>query len=241
MWGRPVSGGRHVLVNRDLSLEFTAFLAASDWEVALLQEVPPRWAGSLAEATGSHRVRTLTSRNWMRPLTFPLARVRPQLVGSWEGGSNLILVREDRRRGLDLAGRHSKTVSRLPERRTVTIVKLENGLCIANLHAGTGQRAADDVITAARFATDWAGTAPLVLAGDFNAGSRNDVFRRLETEFDLTGASAPDAIDHILTRGIQAAGTPVLWPPGRRDVPDERSDRLIRLSDHPPVSRRIRL
>ena len=37
--------------------------------------------------------RTLTSRNQLALLTRPIARLRPDLMGSWEGGSNMILVR----------------------------------------------------------------------------------------------------------------------------------------------------
>jgi hypothetical protein len=36
-------------VNRDLSNEFTALIAGWDWDVALLQEVPPWWPGVLGE------------------------------------------------------------------------------------------------------------------------------------------------------------------------------------------------
>ena len=53
MLGRPVPGKTHVLLNRDLFNEFGAFLAAADWDIALLQEVPPRWDERLAAATGS--------------------------------------------------------------------------------------------------------------------------------------------------------------------------------------------
>ena len=38
----------HVQVNRDLCDEFAAVLAAARWDVALLQECPPRWAAALA-------------------------------------------------------------------------------------------------------------------------------------------------------------------------------------------------
>ena len=38
----------HVQVNRDLSAEFATLLAAAAWDVALLQECPPRFAAPLA-------------------------------------------------------------------------------------------------------------------------------------------------------------------------------------------------
>ena len=38
----------HAQVNRDLLAEFAAVLAAAEWDVALLQECPPRWGAPLA-------------------------------------------------------------------------------------------------------------------------------------------------------------------------------------------------
>lgn len=234
--GRPVTGDRHVLVNRNLFVEFAAFLAAAEWDLAMLQEVPPRWEKPLAEATRSRAVRTLTSRNWMRPFTFMAARRLPHLPGSWEGGSNLILIRP----GETVYRQRSVTLTCRPERRRVTMIGLAGGLVVANLHAGTGEGAGPDVLRAAAESVAWAGEAPLVLAGDFNARPRSStVFGRLEREFGLTGISGPDSIDHILVRGVAAAGRPVAWPPGRRDVPDPESGLLVRLSDHAPVVRDI--
>lgn len=230
--------GHHVQVNRDLSLEFAAFLAAADWDLALLQEVPPRWAGLLAAATGSESFRTLTARNWMRPLTSPVARVRPHLAGSWEGGSNLILVR---RRNQPVLDHRRATICRHPERRLVSMVRLEGGLCVANLHASTGAGAERDVLRAAGLVVEWAGQdAPVMLGGDFNIRPRSGlVFERLEREYGLAGATAPGAIDHILARNVQFPEPAAAWPPERRDVPDDRSDLLIRLSDHAPVTRTV--
>lgn len=238
MLGRPVRGERHVLVNRNLFFEFGAFLAAAEWDVALLQEVPPRWAKPLAAATGAERARTLTARNWMRPLTFPAARLRPHLTGSWEGGSNLILVRRPKR---GVVEHRSEVLTWLPERRVVSVIRLEGGTCVANLHASTGEAAAEDVLRAAGVAVAFAGEAPLVLGGDFNARpGRGDLFDRLEREFGLTGPTGPGAIDHLLVRRVPAADPPVAWPPERRDVPDRDFNLMIRLSDHPPVTRNLR-
>lgn len=229
-----------MLVNRNLFLEFAAFLAAAEWDVALLQEAPPRWAKPLAEAAGADGRRTLTSRNWMRPFTFPVARLRPHLAGSWEGGSNLILVRRPKQGVLE---HRTATLTRRPERRVVSVARLEVGVWVANFHASTGKAAGDDVLRAAEAAVSFAGEGtPLVLAGDFNVRpGRSDVFERLDREFGLTGPTGPDAIDHILVRNVPRAEPAVEWPAERRDVPDERSDLLIRLSDHPPVTRTIRV
>ena len=91
--GRRERNRTHVQVNRDLLDEFAAVLAAADWDVALLQECPPRWAEPLAAATGSAAHRALTSRNSLAPLRALVARLNPDLIASNEGGSNLTLVR----------------------------------------------------------------------------------------------------------------------------------------------------
>ena len=45
-------------------------LAGAEWDVALLQECPPRWARPLADACEAATHRVLTSRNWLLPLTL---------------------------------------------------------------------------------------------------------------------------------------------------------------------------
>ncbi len=228
-----------MLLNRDLSIEFRARLAAAEWDLALLQEVPPRWTGPLADATGADHRATLTSRNWMRPLTWPLARYRPHLAGSWEGGSNLILVRKGRP-GSAMVEHRSAVLSRLPERRMVSMARLECGLCVANFHAGTGGRAGGDVLRAAGLVDGWAGDNPLVLGGDFNTrpGS-GELFAELSERYGLGGATGNREIDHLLVRGAERIEAATDWPDGRRDVPDTESDLLVRLSDHAPVVSRI--
>ncbi|MCB0858396.1 MAG: endonuclease/exonuclease/phosphatase family protein [Solirubrobacterales bacterium] len=245
-FGRPVLGPDHVRLNRDLFREFAAFLAAAKWDIALLQEVPPRWGHRLAEATGSTGRMALTSRNWLRPVMSPVARFRPQLAGSWEGGSNLILVRgalpglDGYRRGAEITEFRKTALTWFPERRVMSMVRLGCGLSVANLHASTGVQASADVMRAARLATARAEEGPLVLGGDFNARPKSsDVFEKLEAEFDLTGVTASSSIDHVLIRGADSIEGPEAWPAGRRDVPDPETSLLIRLSDHSPVVRRI--
>lgn len=171
----------------------------------------------------------------MRPLTWPLARSRPHLTGSWEGGCNLILVRKGRP-GSAVAEHHRAVVARRPERRVVSMAITYGGLCVANLHASTGERAGKDVIEAARRVTEWADGRPLVLGGDFNArpGS-SDLFATLEREFGFSAATEPDAIDHLLVRGAGVLEPAASWSPERRVVPDPETGLKIRLSDHSPV------
>jgi endonuclease/exonuclease/phosphatase family metal-dependent hydrolase len=246
--GRPVAGKDHLRLNRDLFREFAAFLAAAKWDVALLQEVPPRWTHRLAEATGAEGRTALTSRNWMRPFTAPIARPRPQLVGSWEGGCNLILVRnavrgrDGFRPGSEIIDFRRSTLTWFPERRVMSMVELGCGLCVANLHASTGERAEGDVMMTARLATGRADGRPLLMGGDFNSRPRSgDLFERLDGEFGLAGATGPGSIDHLLVRGPELLEPAGSWPSARRDVPDPESGLLIRLSDHAPVSVKIKV
>ena len=244
--GRPVAGKKHVRLNRNLFREFAAFLAAAKWDIALLQEVPPRWTHRLAEATGSTGRAALTSRNWLRPVMSPVARLRPQLAGSWEGGSNLILVRnavpglDGYRPGMEITDFRKSTLTWFPERRVMSMVELGCGLSVANFHASTGEKAPGDVMRTARFAAGRAGESPLVLGGDFNVRPRrSDVFDRLEAEFGLTGVTGESSIDHLLVRGVEVLEPAEAWPPARRDVPDPESGLMIRLSDHAPVALRF--
>jgi len=244
--GKPVEGRKHVRLNRDLFHEFAAFLSAAKWDIALLQEVPPRWIPRLADATGSEARPALTSRNWLRPVMSPVARLRPHLAGSWEGGSNLILVRgatpglERSRPGSEIVDFRRSTLTWLPERRVMSMVELHCGLCVANFHASTGEKAAGDVMRAARLADGRADDRPLVFGGDFNArpGS-SDVFERLEGEFGLAGITSAGSIDHLLTRGVEVLEAAEAWPLVRRDVPDPGTGLMARLSDHAPVVMRI--
>lgn len=239
--GHPLPGDDHVLLNRDLFDEFAAFLAAAKWDIALLQEVPPRWDERLARATESFEFRALTSRNWMSPLMSPVARLRPHLPGSWEGGCNLILVRKERPGSL-ITQRANQTLCWWPERRTMTMVRMGDGLCVANLHASTGRVNGErDVFRAATEAIKWAGDVPLVLGGDFNIRPRksNDAFKRLSEEFGFSAPTEERSIDHLLLRGGIVDEPTVSWPPERREVPDADSDLLVRLSDHSPVVSRI--
>jgi endonuclease/exonuclease/phosphatase (EEP) superfamily protein YafD len=175
----------------------------------------------------------------MRPVTWPLARSRPHLTGSWGGGCNLILVRKGRP-GASVADHRRAVVARLPERRVVSMVATGAGLCVANLHASTGRGAVDDLLEAAGRAVEWAGGRPLVLGGDFNLRPRSsELFVRLEGEYGFSAPTEPGSIDHLLVRGAEVLEPAASWPPERRDVPDRETGLKIRLSDHSPVLSRI--
>ncbi len=161
----------HVQVNRPLLEEFTRLLAGLDWQVAMLQEAPPRWFRPLGQSLGASGALALTSRNCLPPLQRVLADWNPDLLASSEGGSNQMLVRgriESVRRLL---------LTRRPERRCMLWVRVslpEGRLCVANLHASAGlpHKAAVEVELAAERAVEWAEGDPLVLGGDFNVRPR---------------------------------------------------------------------
>lgn len=225
----------HVQVNRDLAREFAAVLCSSPWDVALLQECPPRWSASLAAACRAATQRSLTSRNWMGPARSIVARWNPDLLGSWEGGSNLTLVREPAADG-GLLDRRDLVLRRRPERRTMAFARLRCGVCIANLHASTTARLAEpELRLAAQTAVDWAGDDPLILGGDFNLRpSGSNVFQELAQRFELTAPTAPDSIDHLLVRRLAIVDPPTPWAPEDRELPCQ--DLRLRLSDHAPVA-----
>jgi endonuclease/exonuclease/phosphatase family metal-dependent hydrolase len=194
---------------RDLFDDFASAIDGWDWDVALLQEVLPGWPARLGAATSASARSVRTSRNWIPPLRWVGAR-RPELVKSWSGGCNAILVRGER-----IAEHRAERLRRRPERRVMHAVRLGSGLWVANLHAQVRPEllARSDTARAAATALAWAGDAPLVLGGDFNLR-------------DPAAAGLRDAggnwVDHVLVRGLQ--------PQGPRQLPDRGG-----LSDHKPV------
>ena len=86
----------------------------------------------------------MTSRNWLAPLRARLGWWNPDLMGSWEGGSNITLVRPPWR----IAGApRSLLLNPFPgrglrERRRMSFVRLRDegrDLCVANLHLTAGR------------------------------------------------------------------------------------------------------
>jgi endonuclease/exonuclease/phosphatase family metal-dependent hydrolase len=227
----------HVQVNRDLSKEFATLLAGAPWDVALLQECPPRFAAPLAKACSAEAHQVLTSRNSLGPLRGLLARQNPDLMASGEGGSNLTLVRVPGRLGGIAERRELPIHEGAPERRAMALTRTASRVCIANLHATNDapELAAADVLLAARVATEFAGGAPLLFGGDLNLRPAEDpeVFERLREDFGLVAPTAPRAIDHLLVRRLTVVEKPTAWPPERRELPLD--GRALRLSDHAPV------
>jgi endonuclease/exonuclease/phosphatase family metal-dependent hydrolase len=198
---------------RDLQEEYAAALAGWEWDVALLQEVPPWWPPALARACAAGARSVLTSRNALAPVRRAIARRAPDTIRSNGGGANAILVR----RSAAAIAEHRRVLLRhWPERRVCHGVMLAgDGIWIANLHAQahSPQRAQADIDRAGAATLSWAAGAPAVLGGDFN------VRRPQAAAFERLGGHG---VDHVLGHGLRAEAAAVLPDRGH-------------LSDHRPV------
>jgi endonuclease/exonuclease/phosphatase family metal-dependent hydrolase len=244
--GRSERNATHVQVNRPLLAEFAQVLDGLDWDVALLQEAPPRWFAELGRRTRSSGVLVRTSRNLPGPLEQAqrlIAELNPDLIASYEGGSNQILVRHPGR----VIDRRRLTLARRPEQRRMHWAWLElpeGRVCAANLHASAGlpQRASAEVVRAAETALEWSGEQPLVFGGDLNVrpARHPEPFDTLRDRLGLAEFTAPDAIDHLLVRGLEVVKRPRHLAAERRELVGSSGLRL-RLSDHAPVAAEFRL
>lgn len=196
---------------REQLAEFTDALATYEWDVALLQEVPPWWPRPLGVALGAEYRAVLTSRNSMLGLRRAVAVRWPDLIKSNGGGANAILARNDR-----IVADRAIQLCRVPERRWAHGALLACGIWIANVHASSGEAAAGrDMALTASTAQRWAAGEPLVLGGDFNLRK-----------------PALDGLEHVAARDVDH----ICIGNGLFDARD--ADVLERgaLSDHPPLA-----
>jgi endonuclease/exonuclease/phosphatase family metal-dependent hydrolase len=135
----------------------------------------------------------LTSRNALPSLQRRLGEARPDILKSWGGGSNAILVR---RRAI--VEHRIRRLRLLPERRVAQGVRLDDGVWITNLHgqAHVPRFAQADLDLAADATTIWAAGAPTILGGDLNLRGEPTAFGYSH----LTG----HLVDHVLGRGVLA-------------------------------------
>jgi len=165
--------------------EFAAALAGWEWDLALLQEVPPWWPARLA---GEHAL-VLTSRNFGLGGRRILAERWPDAVKSNGGGCNATLVQ-----GRSIVERRVLRLRWWPERRWLLSVRLDDGLWVGNLHASG--RGVGEVQRAAGAILGWAAGGPAILGGDFN-------LRRPQiTGFGTAGGHH---VDHVLLHGLAPA------------------------------------
>jgi endonuclease/exonuclease/phosphatase family metal-dependent hydrolase len=197
---------------RSLLPQFSARIAGWEWDLALLQEVPPWWPAELARAAGASARMALTSRNFLLPVRRLIAEPRPDLAGSWGGGSNAILVR-----GQAIVEHRIQRLRLFPERRVAHGVRLADGTWVTNLHAQARVEvhARSDLDLAAATTLTWAAGAPSVLGGDCNLRGTPPA-----TGFEHL---AGHWVDHVFGRGVRAT---------------ERGRTLERgpLSDHAPLT-----
>ena len=201
---------------RSLLPEFSSILAGWDWDVALLQEVPPWWPTELARATGSAQRSVLTSRNALLPLRRAVAQRRPDLIKSNGGGANAILVR-----GATITEHRRRRLRFRPERRVVHSVRLGEGTWIGNVHATANPKplARADMAEAGSALIRWAAAAPVLLGGDCNVA-------------DPVVPGFRDVGGHRIDRFFVRGGIVVTHAP--------RTLRAEGLSDHAPVLVEVR-
>ena len=211
--------------------EFSEFLDGLPWEIALLQEAPPRWLDDLGRASRASGALGLTSRNELPSLRAAIADRLPDLIKSGEGGSNMTLARAPAR--IEVVERHR--LAWRPERRALLLTRIAapggRSIAVANMHLSvpsTGQGHAE-VVRAAELADAFAGGDPLILGGDLNLRPVHHApaFEELERRFGLAAPTGPKAIDHLLVRGLEV----VEKPRARKHAAGP-----LQLSDHAPVT-----
>ena len=174
--------------------EFAAKLAGWEWDVALLQEVPPWWPEPLAGASGAQERHVLTSRNSLLPLRRFVAERWPDVIRSNGGGANAILSRR-----AAIEQHAAARLCRRPEPRWAHGVRLTSGVWVVNVHATVPKDDPEqrDLSLATKLALGWAGDVPLVFGGDVN--------QRKPRVPGLTHV-AGHHVDHLFTRGLEAVG-----------------------------------
>jgi endonuclease/exonuclease/phosphatase family metal-dependent hydrolase len=216
---------------RSLLREFSEHLAGLSWDLALLQEAPPRWLRPLGQACRAHGALALTSRNELPWLRAALGDRWPDLIKSGDGGSNITLVRAPAR--IVAVERHR--LAWRPERRSLLLTRVATPggarLVVANMHLSvpaTGQGHAE-LVRAAELAAGFAGDDPLILGGDLNLrpSQHAAAFEDVERRFGLAAPTPGRAIDHLLVRGLGVVERPHAL---KHDAGD------LRLSDHAPVT-----
>jgi endonuclease/exonuclease/phosphatase family metal-dependent hydrolase len=207
-----------------LAEAFAAKLAGWDWDVALLQEVPPWWPAMLARGAGAHERSALTSRNALLPLRRLLAERRPELAKSNGGGCNAVLARAV------ICEHRALRLRTWPERRVAQLARLTDGTCVANFHGSARVPLAEQELARLwREALAFAGGEALILGGDLNLRSPRAV--------EDAGAVhvARRDVDHIFVRGLALVGEP-----GVLDRRAESQGHPVKLSDHPPLLVEVR-
>ena len=163
---RPLGARR---AGRDLLADFAALLAGWEWDVALLQEVPPWWPPAARPRVAAPSARTaLTSRNCLLPLRRALA---PSAGPTSSSPGRRRRQRDPRARRGDRASTAARRCARGPSGAWCTASASSDGSWVAQppRPGRTPRRARRPTSPrAAATAIAWAGDAPVVLGGDLN-------------------------------------------------------------------------
>jgi endonuclease/exonuclease/phosphatase family metal-dependent hydrolase len=215
--GRSLPPTRYSLLT-----EFAAKLGEWEWDVALLQEVPPWWSEPLAKACAGEQRSALTSRNSLLALRQALAERRPELLKANGGGCNAVLSR------VPIAAEGTLRMRLWPERRVAQLLRLSDGTCVVNFHASTRRsRAEQELVRLSERALAWAESAPLILGGDLNLHEPRVSAGELEHV-------AGHEVDHLFVRGLASAGEAELL-----DRYATLESQRRELSDHAPLRARV--
>ncbi len=214
----PLSRSFATRARHELAAQFAAMLAGWEWDVALLQEVPPWWPQRLARCANAQQRTALTSRNSLLPLRRALAEHRPELIKSNGGGANAILARST------ITEHRALRLRAWPERRVAQLARLACGIVLANYHGSSRVPLAEEELERLwRRALEWADGAPLIVGGDLNLRRPGD------PGGGIVHVARRD-VDHIFARGLRPHGEAVLL-----DRQAALESGPVELSDHPPL------
>ena len=201
----------HAQVNRPLLDEFARVLDGLEWDVALLQEAPPRW---FAELASPHPL----ERRARAHLAQPAAR---RSSGGWRTSTPTCSPRATAARTRSSCAtrgacvEHRRlTLAWRPEQRRMHWARLElpggARVCVANLHASAGPARAGERRGGAarpRRRVEWSGGDPLVFGGDLNLRPARtpEPFATLRERFGLQRA------DRSATRSTTCSRAASTW------------------------------
>lgn len=201
---------------RDLCADFSRHLAAWDWDLALLQEVPPWWPARLAAEAGAEQRTALTSRNSLLPLRRALAERWPDAIKSNGGGANAVLSKRP------ILAHRALRLRHWPERRVAQLVRVQGPVVAANFHGSARPHLAGPELERLwQAAAGWAGEGPLIVGGDLN-------LRQPTVPDPAAQHAAQRDVDHLFVRGLRVEQARVLAP-ALAGAPTHA------LSDHPPL------
>jgi len=242
----PPDGGGHAHVRRKLLREMATLMSEDRPDVIVLQEVPV-WAGpllrehtgmgvTLAPCYGAH----IPFVHVPLPLAVGAAvgNALPDLVRTQvEGQANALLYGPDL---LLVSARRALLNERQRlhgEPRIAQLVRLRHRragreFAVANVHADHGDNK-HQLERAGFLLEQFARGAPMVLAGDMNAGPRSPGVRALAAR-GWVEESSDVRIDHVFVRGFDIEWPATRWLPSRRDL-SLNGGPPVRLSDHDPV------